>query len=151
MAINVIFGIAALAALIWVLFPNIQRIARKAAPEDARPLHERYPQILTWKKGDRFENSEFWAGKAEMLSITADGRVFLKDYERTYNWSVEDVVNHVPNMDAQQRRVTSQLKNSTEYMTLLSEFQRAVEELKRRDVKTVGQPIQDLLDKAARS
>lgn len=116
----------------------------------ALELHERYPQILDWQKDDTFESHTFYAGKAQLLAVTTEGRVFLKDYERTFDWSLAYVIKHTHNRDVQERRVTARLKNSHEYMALLADFQESVKALQRRDTERIGEPIENLLDKNVR-
>jgi hypothetical protein len=114
---------------------------------DDRELHEKYPQILHWEKGDRFDaplSTNLW----QLVSLSADGKVYVQEllgdmgkYNLSYFYKT------YTNTSLRNRNINEEIKNSQEYMTLLSNFQQSVKELRERDVKQIGEPIKDYLDK----
>jgi hypothetical protein len=139
-----IFIIVLLAIIVlgWTFWPSMKRAKKvSSAKPDGRLPHERYPRILNWRKGDRIRTRSgkywphFFAGEAKLLGLSADGSVFLKDYEKKWHLSVDDVCKNCWNMDASNREISEAMKASQEYTDALEDFNKSVRLLESRDKK----------------
>ncbi len=129
--------------LLWYGPRWIKRLKQQVTGPNTRLPHERYPRILHWQKGDTikryynaFDNSpDFYAGHAELIGLTTDGRVFLKDYEQMWELSVDEVCKGCWNIDAHNREISERIKDSRGYTQALTEFNESVRALQLRDEK----------------
>lgn len=113
----------------------ISRLLFGTAPNpNAQPVapHVRWPEILDWREGDRFENM-FAYGHSffTLIAVQADGYAVVAFFEN-HTWiPIKDLVGH--NASLRTRQVDNDLNGSSEYMELLNQFHIAVDELKARD------------------
>lgn len=140
--VGILLLIGMFVCLVILFGPQLLKKAKRVASgPDTRLPHERYPRILNWRKGDRIQRRKakywpgFWAGEAKLLGLTQDGRIFLQDYERKWNLSVDDVCECCWNLDASNREISEEIKESRGYTQALSEFNKSVRELQLRDEK----------------
>lgn len=144
----VLMGLALIFALSVILAPNWwasvigrgrKKVREATTVEDKRLPHERFPRVLNWRKGDTFQNrhGEYWprffAGHAELLKLTVEGRVFLQDYERMWNLSIDDVCKYCWNLDASNREISKEMQQSSGYTEALEAFNESIRQLQRRD------------------
>lgn len=103
----------------------------------SRAPHERWPEIMHWKKGDKFETLGAYCGQAFLVSITEDGSAYVTeglgpgDISRPEKWAISALVGK--NRSLRSRRISAEIKQSNEYMELINQFNLAFEELQRRD------------------
>lgn len=111
----------------------------QAAEPKASMPHERYPELLHWREGDSLRGRLGWY---YFISVTADGNVYAWDYlhRHKHKLKLRDVMGGLVNEDLRDREINEELKSSNEYMELLRQFQKAVEELRQRDIKRFGSP-----------
>ena len=136
-----LFMLIGVCCLIYGYASQSRRWFRKVVPlpSDTRLPHERFPRVLNWRKGDTFETKryahwpDFFAGTAQLQKITVEGRVFLKDYNRLWNLSIEDVCETCWNRDASNREISAEMQQSSEYTEALEAFNESVRQLQRRD------------------
>lgn len=100
---------------------------------DTRLPHERWPEILDWRIGDKFDNLGFNAkwSYGYLNSIGEDGYASLCFCDDKWWVRIGSLVGH--NQSLLNRRIDSEIKGSHEYMDLLDEFHKSVDELKARD------------------
>lgn len=108
---------------------------------DPRPYHEQFPDIKYWRVGDTFtrwrtrEGYSFLREKAkyEFIGIADNGLVHIREGKSRFTYWPFNMIHEFHNQSAQNRRLKQNLDESSEYQTLLDEFQRASEELRKRD------------------
>lgn len=113
----------------------VSRIIRRASNGDpAKSPHEKWPEILDWRKGDRFDGMYTYGhSEVHLVAIQPDGYA-ITDYFGDRDWiPISGLVGH--NRSLKTRRVNADLKRSGEYMELLDQFHIAVKELEARDRK----------------
>lgn len=139
MSIWLVLGGLIVFLLLWFGPQLFQKIKRRTVELDTRLPHERYPRILNWRKGDRFETRDrvywpnFYAGQAKLIGLTPDGRVFLEDSKQKWNLSVDDVCSNCWNLDASNREISEKIQASKGYTEALSAFNKSVQALQSRD------------------
>lgn len=101
-------------------------------PKDTRAPHEKWPEVLDWQKGDRFDEMySYGHSEVTLVAVQEDGYA-VTDYFGDRDWiPVRSLVGH--NRSLRTRRVNADLKQSGEYMELLNQFHIAVKELEARD------------------
>lgn len=99
---------------------------------DLRAPHERWPEILHWQQGDKFDGMlDYGHSEFKLVAVQEDGYAVV-DYFGDRDWiPLKALVGH--NRSLRTRRVNNDLKNSGEYQELLNQFHIAVAELQARD------------------
>ena len=92
--------------------------------------HERYPAILDWRKGDDIYDQ---GNTYIFIACNEKGDVFVQHFANKFRFDIELVSRRMVNRSLQNRKIDAELKESSEYMELLAEFQKAVKELQERD------------------
>jgi len=109
--------------------------ALKTAPTPAP--HEQYPEIFHWQAGDEirsatYSRNDFWF---HLISITEEGIVYgrnrLNDHKFCQPLWV--VMRDGCNLTLRDREINDELKRTNEYMDLIVEFNKAFDELQKRD------------------
>ena len=96
------------------------------------PPHKRWPEILHWRKGDKFENLTFTNHtQYNLIAVQEDGWAaveFCGDKERV---PISYLVGN--NVSLRSRRISAEVARSHEYMELIEQFQISYRELENRD------------------
>jgi hypothetical protein len=102
----------------------------------SQPPHVRWPEIMHWRKGDKFSfgfGTSLSAGhtQGQLLSVTEDGYAYFDFCGDHFCLPISWVVGQ--NQGLQNRRISQAVKDSDEYMELIKQFNVAFDELQRRD------------------
>lgn len=96
------------------------------------PPHERWPEVLHWRRGDKFEGTYDLRHTAyTLIAVQEDGYAVVQ-YFGDRDWApISKLVGH--NVSLRTRRVNEDLQQSNDYMELINQFKIAYAELEERD------------------
>lgn len=123
------FFLLSAASILYLMRHQIRRWWRNGIANRNLPPHQRWPEILQWRKGDEFEEYPYHC--CRLVPIESDGYAVLEFLEKRQYAHLSRLVGH--NASARTRRINKRLAESGEYMELLEEFNKAVAELEARD------------------
>lgn len=117
--------------LLWLGVIDVPIMQTGSSPSLAP--HERWPEILHWKKGDQFYFVHWRdrAWKPVLESLTEDGYAYCREVDGLVKLPISKMVGL--NESARTREVSEEMKQSNEYMELIKQFNIALDELKKRD------------------
>jgi len=127
----VLWLIVGVAGLVYLLRRHIRWYWRLYITNRSLPPHQRWPEILQWQRGDKFEGGEHHCSR--LVSITEDGYAVCEFLDDLTYVRLEELIGR--NASARTRRISKRLVTSNEYMELLEEFNKAVAALEERDRK----------------
>lgn len=93
--------------------------------------HERWPEILHWQPGDRFEWS--MSGWYELIALSENGQAYVSKITDGHKRVVSIARLIGRNESLRDRRINQSVKSTAEYMELIRQFNIAYKELEERD------------------